>query len=86
MKKANRPKVVKPEKRILDPTFFQSLSLRKNQEQEMKAVLTEMVTYFIYVAIVMIIAYGNRDQYTFLQKQSLETAIGNNNKKAAPKM
>ena len=72
---ANRPKVAKPEKRILDPTFFQALSLRKNQEQEMKAVLTEMVTYFIYVAIVMIIAYGNRDQYTFLQKQSLETAI-----------
>ena len=74
--------MVKPEKRILDPTFFQSLSLRKNQEQEMKAVLTEFVTYIIYVSIVMIIAYGNRDQYTFLQKQSLETAIGNNKKVA----
>ena len=77
MKKANRPKVVKPEKRILEPNFFQALSKRKNQEQEMKAVLTEFVTYVIYVSIVMIIAYGNRDQYTFLQKQSLETAIGN---------
>ena len=72
---ADRPKIEKPEKRIMDPTFFSALSTRKNQEQEMKAVLREMVTYFVYVGIVMIIAYGNRDANAFLQKQALERAI-----------
>ena len=72
---ANRPKVRKPDKRILDPEFFQNLSKRKNQEQEMKAVLREMVTYFTYVMIVCIIAYGNRDANTYLQKKAVETAI-----------
>ena len=72
---ANRPKVRKPDKRILDPEFFQNLSKRKNQEQEMKAVLREMVTYFIYVSIIFMLAYGNRDFSLYLQKQQLETAI-----------
>ena len=72
---ANRPKIRKPDKRILDPEFFQNLSKRKNQEQEMKAVLREMVTYFTYVMIVCIIAYGNRDANTYLQKKAVETAI-----------
>ena len=41
----------------------------------MKAVLNEMVTYFIYVSIIFMLAYGNRDHSLFLQKQQLETTI-----------
>ena len=55
--------------------FYQALTKRKNQEQEMKTVLREMLTYFVYVGIIMIIAYGNRDANAFLEKSALETAV-----------
>ena len=72
---ADRPKVSKPEKREMEPTFYAALTKRKNQEQEMKFVLREMVTYFLYLGIIWIIAYGNRDADLYLQKQQMETAI-----------
>ena len=72
---ANRPIIRKPEKRNLEANFYQALTKRKNQEQEMKAVLREMVTYFIYVAIIFLLAYGNRDANLFLEKQQLESSI-----------
>ena len=59
----------------MEPIFYQELTKRKNQEQEMKAVLREMVTYFIYVSIIFMLAYGNRDFNLFLEKQQLETAV-----------
>ena len=59
----------------MEPVFYEALTKRKNQEQEMKAVLREMVTYFIYVSIIFMLAYGNRDFSLYLQKQQLETAI-----------
>ena len=55
--------------------FYEALTKRKNQEQEMKAVLRDMVTYFIYVAIIFLLAYGNRDASLFMQKQQMESAI-----------
>ena len=59
----------------MDPIFYEALKHRKNQEQEMKTVLRDMVTYFIYLAIVFIIAYGNKDANLYLEKQQLESAI-----------
>ena len=71
----SRPKIQKPDKKTMEPIFYQELTKRKNQEQEMKAVLREMVTYFIYVSIIFMLAYGNRDFNLFLEKQQLETAV-----------
>ena len=59
----------------MEPIYYEALTKRKNQEQAMKAVLNEMVTYFIYVSIIFMLAYGNRDHSLFLQKQQLETTI-----------
>ncbi len=59
----------------MEPEFYAALKVRKNQEFEMKAVLRDMLTYFIYMGLILIIAYGNRDFNLFLQKSSLETAI-----------
>ena len=70
-----RPKVHKPDKKVMEPIYYEALTKRKNQEQAMKAVLNEMVTYFIYVSIIFMLAYGNRDHSLFLQKQQLETTI-----------
>ena len=70
-----RPRPEKPEKRTMEPVFYAELTKRKNQEQEMKFVLREMVTYFLYLAIVFTIAYGNRDFSLFLQKQQMETKL-----------
>ena len=72
---ANRPKIKKPPKKMMDPLFYQALTQRKNQEQEMKGVLRDIVTYLIYIGIILIIVYGQRDQNLFLQKQALETAV-----------
>ena len=72
---ADRPKIKKPPKKVMEPLFYQALTKRKNQEQEMKAVLRDIVTYLIYLAIIVTIAYGQRDQNLFLQKQALETAL-----------
>ena len=33
---ANRPKIKKPPKKMMDPLFYQALTQRKNQEQEMR--------------------------------------------------
>ena len=60
---------------MMDPLFYQALTQRKNQEQEMKGVLRDIVTYLIYIGIILIIVYGQRDQNLFLQKQALETAV-----------
>ena len=59
----------------MEPIYYEALTKRKNQEQAMKAVLNEMVTYFIYVSIIFMLAYGNRDHSLLLQKQQLETTI-----------
>ena len=72
---ANRPKIKKPPKKMMDPLFYQALTKRKNQEQEMKSVLRDIVTYLIYIGIILIIVYLERDQNLFLQKQALETAV-----------
>lgn len=42
---------------------------------EMKNVIRDLVIYFIYVAIVYIISYGNRDPNAFLSKQAVESAV-----------
>ena len=41
---ANRPKKFKPEKRIMEPEFYEALKKRKLQEQEMKTVLYDFFT------------------------------------------
>ena len=43
------------------PEFYEKLKKRKNQEFEMKTVIKDIVIYFIYVAIIFVISYGNRD-------------------------
>ena len=41
---ATRPKKFKPEKKIMEPEFYEALKKRKNTEQEMKAVLYDFFT------------------------------------------
>ena len=41
---ANRPRKFKPEKRIMEPEFYEALKKRKCTEQEMKAVLYDFFT------------------------------------------
>ena len=68
-------KRVKPRKRRMEPVFYEALCKRKNQEREMKTVIRDLVIYFIYMSIVYIISYGNRDPNAFLSKQAIESAI-----------
>ena len=41
---ANRPRKFKPEKRIMEPDFYEALKKRKLTEQEMKTVLYDFLT------------------------------------------
>lgn len=47
----------------------------KNQELEMRVVVKDIIVYLIYVSIIMIISYGNRDSNAFLAKEAMEKAI-----------
>ena len=71
----HRPKKFKPEKKIMEPEFYEALKKRKNIEQEMKAVLYDFFTYAVYVAIIFIIMFADRDRNAYLEKAALETAI-----------
>ena len=39
---------------------------KKIQELEMKAVIRDLSVYFVYVSIIFIISYGNRDPNAYL--------------------
>ena len=71
---AVRPKV-KAAKRMLEPEFYDRLKTRKLIEQEMKDLLRNMAVYFIYVIIVFVICYGNRDPNAYREKLALEQSI-----------
>ena len=59
------------------PEFLAWLSKRKMEEMEMKTVIKELSIYFIYVVIIFIISYGNRDPDAFRQKEAVERAVVN---------
>ncbi len=42
---------------------------------EMKNAIKDMVAYFFYLAIIMIICYGSRDNNSFRQKTAIERAL-----------
>lgn len=74
---ATKPPIEKKseDKSVMNNDFFEKLKHRKNQEQEMKQVLRDIMVYAIYVTIIFIICYGNRDFNAFLQKEVLQTAV-----------
>ena len=41
----------------------------------MKEVITDLVVYWVYVIIIFMISYGNRDPNAFHEKAALETAV-----------
>ena len=71
-----RPKIrIKPDKRRFEAQFRAKLRERRNQEMEMKTVIRDLAIYFIYVSIIFIIGYGNRDPNAFRCKSSMESAV-----------
>ena len=60
---------------MLEPEFYDQLKTRKLMEQEMKELLRNLVVYFIYVGIIFIISYGNRDPNAYREKLALEKVL-----------
>jgi hypothetical protein len=57
------------------PKFYEELVKMKNQEYEMNTVIRDIAIYLIYISIIFIISYGNRDPNAYLEKSALEQAI-----------
>ena len=72
---AQMPSKFQPSKTEANKSFMAKLKHRKVTEYEIKQLLSEVSIYLVYITIVLTIAYGYRDQHTFLQKQSLESSI-----------
>jgi hypothetical protein len=47
----------------------------KTKEMEMKTVIKEMLVYFTYLGIIMLISYGSRDSDSYRQKTAIEKAL-----------
>ncbi len=41
----------------------------------MRVVIKDIVVYFVYVIIIFIISYGNRDPNAYMAKEAMEKAI-----------
>lgn len=48
---------IKPQKRQMEPVFYEMLVTRKRQEMEMKLVIRDLIVYFVYVIIIFLIRY-----------------------------
>lgn len=59
----------------MEPNFYENLVKVKNQENEMRNVIRDIVIYFVYIIIIIIISYGNRDPNAYLAKSAIESAI-----------
>ncbi len=71
-----RPKSSKPPKRpIMEPEFREELQQTRIQEYQMRTVMKDLTIYFIYVALIVIISYGNRDPNAYLEKEALQQAV-----------
>ena len=55
--------------------FYARLKERKCQEMEMKTVIRDLVVYLVYIIIIFIISYGNRDPNAFLEKDALQKSV-----------
>ncbi len=57
------------------PKFYAAITKEKTLEMEMKGVIKDMIIYFAYLAIIIIICYGSRDSNAFRQKTAIEKAV-----------
>ena len=62
----------KPPKKRFEPEFYDDMVKTKNQEHEMRIVVRDMIVYFCYIAIILIISYGNRDLNAYLAKAAMQ--------------
>jgi|LakMenE01Jun11ns_1017448.scaffolds.fasta_scaffold5173995_1 hypothetical protein len=60
---------------MLDPEFYDQLKQRKLIEQEMKELLRNFAVYIIYVVIIFVICYGNKDPNAYREKLALQQVI-----------
>jgi hypothetical protein len=62
---------VQRKKPVMEPIFRASLVKMKTEELEMNTTVKDIAIYFIYIVIVFIISYGNRDPNSYLVKISV---------------
>ena len=60
------------------PLFYETIRSEKSKEVEMKTVIKDMVQYFIYLAIIMVISYGTRDAIQCCREIHLRNLIFHN--------
>ena len=58
-----------------DPAYLEPLRDRRMMEGEMNTVIMDIMVYLVYVIIVIVISYGNRDSNMFHMKNNLETTL-----------
>ena len=51
-----------------DPAYLEPVRFRRMQEGEMNTVIQDICVYLIYVVIVLIVSFGNRDINSFYMK------------------
>ena len=59
----------------METNFYDEMVTIKLQEMEMRTVIRDITIYFVYITIIFIISYGNRDPNAYLQKYAMEQAI-----------
>ena len=67
-----RPKRVKEP---YQPLFYETIRSEKSKEVEMNTVIKDMLQYFIYLAIIMVISYGTRSPVAYYQRSALERSM-----------
>ena len=59
----------------METEFRKLLQDRRRKELEMREIITDLTIYFIYVMLIFIISYGNRDPNAYLEKEALTQAV-----------
>ena len=59
----------------MEPDYYEELKQMKIQEMEMRIVIRDIIIYFVYIIIIFIISYGNRNPDSYLAKEAMEKAI-----------
>jgi hypothetical protein len=65
----------KVEKEPFKAAWHAIVQKEKTKEMEMKTVIKEMLVYFTYLGIIMLISYGSRDSDSYRQKTAIEKAL-----------
>ena len=54
-----------------DDEFLKSAREQRLKEVRMSQILKEVFTYFLFVMLLLLVAYGNRDPYAYLLRKNL---------------